>query len=382
MDFSFTEEQELFRQTVRQFSEREVRPHYAERERMDYDLPSFLQKMAQLDLLGLRVPVEYGGVDTSYVNVGIATEELSRGDYNVGTLIVSNVISAEILSRHASERVKEEWLRDIVTGRRHVALALTEPHSGSDAVALTTRAVRDGDEYVITGEKSSTSQVDADACIVFVRTSQVAGARGVSAILVPLDAPGLGTSRFTDLGMKLSRRGALHLDGVRVPAHNLVGEEGQGFYAVMNQFDYSRAVIAIQCVATAMQSVDETIEYVKTRTAFGQPIARYEGVSFPIAEAMTKLEAARLLCYKALWLRDMNLPHAKEAAMTKWLGPKLAVEAIHQMLLLHGHAGYSNDYPHEQRLRDVIGHQIGDGTGEIMKLIIAREMLGREFRPR
>lgn len=382
MDFSFTEEQELFRQTVRQFSEREVRPHYAERERMDYDLPSFLQKMAQLDLLGLRVPVEYGGVDTSYVNVGIATEELSRGDYNVGTLIVSNVISAEILSRHASERVKEEWLRDIVTGRRRVALALTEPHSGSDAVALTTRAVRDGDEYVITGEKSSTSQVDADACIVFVRTSQVAGARGVSAILVPLDAPGLGTSRFTDLGMKLSRRGALHLDGVRVPAHNLVGEEGQGFYAVMNQFDYSRAVIAIQCVATAMQSVDETIEYVKTRTAFGQPIARYEGVSFPIAEAMTKLEAVRLLCYKALWLRDMNLPHAKEAAMTKWLGPKLAVEAIHQMLLLHGHAGYSNDYPHEQRLRDVIGHQIGDGTGEIMKLIIAREMLGREFRPR
>ena len=382
MNFRFTDEQDLFRKTVRQFSEREVRPHYAERERTDYDLASFLQRMAQLDLLGLRAPVAYGGVDTSYVNVGIATEELSRGDYNVGTLIASSVISTEILSLHATERVKEEWLRDIVTGRRHVALALTEPHSGSDAAALTTRAVRDGDDYVITGEKSSTSQVDADACIVFVRTSQLTGARGVSAILVPLDAPGVGTSRFTDLGMKLSRRGALHFDGVRVPAHNLVGEEGQGFYSVMNQFDYSRALIAIQCVATAMQSVDETIEYVKTRTAFGQPIARYEGVSFPIAEAMTKLEAARLLCYKALWLRDMNLPHAKEAAMAKWLGPKLAVEAIHQMLLLHGHAGYSNDYPHGQRLRDVIGHQIGDGTGEIMKLIIARETLGREFRPR
>jgi cyclohexanecarboxyl-CoA dehydrogenase len=382
MDFGFSEEQELFRKTVRQFTEREVRPHYAERERADYDLRSFLQKMAQLDLLGLRVPAEYGGVDTSYVNVGIATEELSRGDYNVGTLIVSNVISAEILSRHAADRVKAEWLRDIVAGRRHVALALTEPHCGSDAAGLTTRAVRDGDEYVISGEKSSTSQVDADACIVFVRTGQTAGARGISAILVPLDAPGLGTSRFTDLGMKLSRRGALHFDGVRVPAHNLLGEEGHGFYDVMNQFDYSRAIIAVQCVATAMQSVDETLEYVKTRTAFGQPIARYEGVSFPIAEAMAKLEAARLLCYKALWLRDKNLPHAKEAAMAKWLGPKLAVEAIHQMLLLHGHAGYSSDYPHGQRLRDVIGHQIGDGTGEIMKLIIARETLGREFRPR
>jgi len=382
MEFGFTEEQELFRKTVRHFTEREVRPHYAERERPDYDLPSFLHKMAELDLLGLRAPAEYGGVDTSYVNVGIATEELSRGDYNVGTLIVSNVISTEILSRHATEPVKAEWLREVVAGRRHVALALTEPHCGSDAAALTTRAVREGDEYVITGEKSSTSQVDADGAIVFVRTSQAAGARGISAILVPLDAAGLGTSRFTDLGMKLSRRGALHLDGVRVPAQHLLGEEGQGFYAVMNQFDYSRAIIAVQCVATAMQSVDETIEYVKTRSAFGQPIARYEGVSFPIAEAMAKLEAARLLCYQALWLRDMNLPHAKEAAMAKWLGPKLASDAIHQMLLLHGHAGYSSDYPHGQRLRDVIGHQIGDGTGEIMKLIIARETLGREFRPR
>ncbi|MBI3105492.1 MAG: acyl-CoA dehydrogenase family protein [Candidatus Rokubacteria bacterium] len=382
MDFGFTDEQELFRKTVRQFSEREVRPQYADRERPDYDLPAFLQRMAELGLLGLRAPVEYGGVNTSYVNVGIATEELSRSDYNVGTLIVSSVISTEVLSLHATDRVKEEWLADMVSGRRHVALALTEPHSGSDAAALTTRAVRDGDHYVITGEKSSTSQVDADACIVFVRTGQGTGARDVSAILVPLDTPGVGTSRFTDLGMKLSRRGALHLDGVRVPAHNLVGREGQGFYTVMNQFDYTRAVIAIQCVATAMQSVEETIEYVKTRTAFGQPIARYEGVSFPIAEALATLEAARLLCYKALWLRDVKLPHAKEAAMAKWLGPKLAVEAIHQMLLLHGHAGYSSDYPHGQRLRDVIGHQIGDGTGEIMKLIIARETLGREFRPR
>ena len=133
MNFGFTDEQELFRKTVRQFSDREVRPHYAERENMDYDLRAFLQRMAELGLLGLRVPVEYGGVDTSYVNVGIATEELSRGDYNVGTLIVSSVISTEIISLHATEPVKEEWLPDMVSGRRHVALALTEPHSGSDA---------------------------------------------------------------------------------------------------------------------------------------------------------------------------------------------------------------------------------------------------------
>ena len=380
MDFAFSEEEELFRKTVRQFAERELRPKYAERERADYSTYDLLQKMAQLDLLGLRVPVEYGGSDAPCVMVGIAAEECSRGDYSAGTMIVGSLIS-EMIGHHAMPQVKEEWLPDIVAGRRHVALALTEPHCGSDAVALTTKAVRDGDEYVITGEKSSTSQVDADGCIVFARTSPVAGARGISAFLMPLDAPGVGTSRFNDLGMKLSHRGALHLDGVRVPARNRIGEEGQGFYIVMNEFDYSRAIIALQCIGTAEQSVDDTMEYAKSRTAFGQPIARFEGVSFPIAEAATQLEAARLLCYKVLWLRDKGLPHTKEAAMVKWLGPKLAVEVIHQMLLLHGHAGYSDDYPHGQRLRDTIGHQIGDGTGEVMKLVIAREMLGREFRP-
>ena len=380
MEFGFTAEEELFRKTVRQFAERELRPKYAERERRDYPIADLLQKMAQLDLLGLRVPVAYGGSDASCVVVGIAAEECSRGDYNAGTMIVGSLVT-EIIARHATPRVKEEWLPEIVAGRRHVGIALTEPHCGSDAAALTTKAVRDGDEYVITGEKCSTSQVDAEACIVFTRTSPVPGARGISAFLVPLDAPGLGTSRFNDLGMKLSRRGALHLDGVRVPAHNLIGEEGQGFYIVMNEFDYSRAVIAVQCVGTAEQSVDDTIEYVKQRTAFGQPIARFEGVSFRIAEAAAQLEAVRLLCYKVLWLRDQGLPHTKEAAMAKWLGPKVAVEVIHQMLLLHGHAGYSDDYPHGQRLRDTIGHQIGDGTGEVMKMIIARELIGREFRP-
>ena len=380
MHFGFSDEEELFRKTVRQFAERELRPKYAERERRDYPIADLLRQMAQLDLLGLRVPAAYGGSDASSVMVGIAAEECSRGDYSAGTMIVGSLVT-EIIARHATPRVKEEWLPEIVAGRRHVGLALTEPHCGSDATALTTKAVRDGDEYVITGEKSSTSQVDAEACIVFARTSPVPGARGISAFLVPLDAPGLGTSRFNDLGMKLSRRGALHLDGVRVPAHNLVGEEGQGFYIVMNEFDYSRAIIALQFIGTAEQSVDDTIEYVKQRTAFGQPIARFEGVSFRIAEAAAQLEAARLLCYKVLWLRDQNLPHTKEAAMAKWLAPKLAVEVIHQMLLLHGHAGYSDDYPHGQRLRDTIGHQIGDGTGEVMKMIVARELIGREFRP-
>lgn len=381
MDFGFSEEQELFRKTVRRFAERDLLPHYAERERLDYDLPALLRKMARLDLLGLRAPIEFGGGNAAYVTVGLAAEECARGDYNAASLIVSNIISTEILAGYAGRELQEEWLPAIIAGERHVALGLTEPHCGSDAAALTTKAVREGDVYILTGEKCSTSQIDAEACIVFARTSALAGAKGISAFLVRLDSPGVGRSRFDDLGMKLSRRGAIHLDGVRIPTRNLLAHEGQGFHVVMNEFDYSRAVIALQCIGTAEQSLDDTISYVRERNAFGQPLARFEGVSFPITEAATRLEAARLLAYKTLWLRDQGLPHSKEAAMAKWLGPHVAVEVIHQMLLLHGHAGYAADYPHGQRLRDTIGHEIGDGTAEIMKIIIAREMIGRQFRP-
>jgi len=246
---------------------------------------------------------------------------------------------------------------------------------------MTTSAVWDGDDYVLTGEKSSISFTEGTAAIVFAKTDPSAGARGVSAFFVPMDSPGLGRSKFRDLGERAITRGALHLDGVRVPAKNLLGREGQGFYIIMNQFDFNRAIIALMCIGAAQQTLEETMEYVKTRTAFGQPIARFEGVSFPIAEAATLLEAARLLSYKALWQRDHNTPHGMEAAMAKWWAPRLAVEVIHQMLLLHGHAGYSDDYLVGQRLRDVIGLEIGDGTAEVMKIIIGREMIGREFRP-
>ncbi|TAK36728.1 MAG: cyclohexanecarboxyl-CoA dehydrogenase [Chloroflexota bacterium] len=381
MDFAYSEEEELFRKTVRQFAMRELLPKYAERDDPNYPPEEARRQLAQADLMGLRAPIEYGGSDASHVMCGVAVEEVARGDYNMAALMLQNIVIADVLARHAPKEIKEEWLPEMVAGRRICTLALTEPQCGSDAAALETKAERQGDWYVITGEKSSISNVGADACVLFARTSPVPGARGISALFVPLDAPGVGRSHFNDLGMHLCRRGALHFDGVRVPKENLIGQEGTGFYQVMNQFDYIRALLSLQCLGCALQSVEETIEYVKTRNAFGQPIVRFEGVAFPIAEAMTKIEAARLLSYKSLWLRDRGLPHTKETAMVKWLGPRTSFEVIHQMLLFHGHAGYSDDYPLGQRLRDVIGHEIGDGTAEIMKTIVAREFVGREFRP-
>jgi cyclohexanecarboxyl-CoA dehydrogenase len=376
LDFAFSEEQEMFRRMVRQFAEKELLPKYAYWDKTDEFPWEISRKMGEVGLTGLRIPEQYGGTNADYVTCGIAAEECARGDFNCTYFVMLAAIAGNCISKYANdEGLKEEWLPRLAQGEITIGLALTEPHCGSDAAALTTTAKRDGDYYVLNGEKSSTSMQEGTAVILYAKTDPSAGPRGVSAFLVPLDTPGLGRSKFNDLGEHAVKRGALHLDNVRIPAKNLLGREGQGFYIVMNEFDYNRAFIALQCIGAAEKTLEETMEYVKTRTAFGQPIARFEGVSFPIAEAATLLEAAKLLSYKALWLRDNNMPHGKEAAMVKWWGPRLAVDVIHQCLLLHGHAGYSDDYLVGQRLRDVIGLEIGDGTAEVMKII------GREFRP-
>jgi cyclohexanecarboxyl-CoA dehydrogenase len=221
----------------------------------------------------------------------------------------------------------------------------------------------------------------AHAAMVFARTGPGAGARGVTAFLVPLDLPGVTRSALHDLGSRAVGRAVLSFDHVRVPASHRLGPEGAGFYEVMRGFDFNRVLIALACLGVAQVSLEETMRYVQERRAFGRPIVQFEGVSFPLAEAATLLEAARLLSYKALWLADRGERHTKEAAMAKWWAPKLAVETIHQCLLLHGHYGYTDELPFGQRLRDVIGLEIGDGTAEIMKLIVARELMGREALP-
>ena len=191
----------------------------------------------------------------------------------------------------------------------------------------------------------------------------------------------MSRSALRDLGSRAVGRAVLAFDHVRIPASHRMGAEGAGFYEVMRGFDFNRVLIALASLGAAQASLDETMQYVRERKAFGRPIVQFEGVSFPIAEAATHIEAARLLCYRALWLADRGERHTKESAMVKWWAPRLAVEVIHQCLLLHGHYGYTDELPFEQRLRDVIGLEIGDGTAEVMKLIVARELMGRESLP-
>ncbi|MDA0664301.1 MAG: cyclohexanecarboxyl-CoA dehydrogenase [Proteobacteria bacterium] len=379
MEFGFTEEQQAIRDTARRFAREKLAPGYRAREESGVIDRALVREMGSLGLIAGDLPAEFGGFGLDSTSIGIVVEEICHADLNVGYVQVLGSLNGRIIAAHARPALAREWIPRIVAGEALVALALTEPRGGSDAAHLHLRAERDGGSCVLNGEKTSISLSDqADLAVVFARTGAPEdGARGVSAFLVPLDAPGISRTRFDDLGSEAVGRGSLHFDNVRVPAEMMLGDEGGGFRQVMNGFDYSRALIGLQCLAAARASLDETWPHVAEREAFGRPLAQYQGVSFPLAEGEAHYKAVRLLCYETLWRRDTGQPHTSEAAMAKWLGPKTALEIIHQCLLTHGHAGYSRDLPHQQRLRDVIGLEIGDGTAQIMKLIVAREKIGR-----
>jgi cyclohexanecarboxyl-CoA dehydrogenase len=273
-------------------------------------------------------------------------------------------------------------LKKLSQGEAICAIALTEPRGGSDAANLRLRIARDGDFYVINGEKTSISAADqADITVVFGRTGQPEdGAHGVTALLVPMDTPGLTTNRFDCHGQRAIGRGSIFFENVRVPLNHRLGDENKGFVQVMHGFDYSRSLIGLQCLAVARVALEETWEYITQRQAFGQPLSAFQGVTHPLAQYDTEVEGARLVCLQGLWLKDQGLPHSAEAGMAKWWGPKLAYDVIHQCLLCFGHGGYDRGLM-EQRLRDVLGFQIGDGTAQIMKTIIARTRAGRKNVP-
>jgi cyclohexanecarboxyl-CoA dehydrogenase len=382
MDFAISEEQQEYRDRARAIATKKLLPEYRAREkagRIDRDLR---REIGAAGLIAPEIPVEYGGRGLDRVTSGVITEEIGRGDINVAYLQVVGSLVGQILAGNARPDVARQWVPKICSGEEIVGIGLTEPHAGSDAGMPRLTARRDGDDWVLDGVKSLSFGNDAAAVVVFARTgpSEKRG-KDISAFVVPLDLPGVTREPYSDMGTTAVGRGAAHFDGVRIPADHLLGEEGRGFTQVMQGFDFSRALIGLQCIGCAQQTVDETWDYVGTRKAFDQPLSRNQGVSFPLAEAETLLTAARLLCYQTLWLKDAGLPHTSQAAMSKWWAPKTAYDVINSCLLLHGQYGYRTELPIEQRLRDVLGLQIGDGTAQIMKLVIARQRLGRELAP-
>jgi cyclohexanecarboxyl-CoA dehydrogenase len=379
MNFDFDETECAFRDVLRRYAHERLAPAYARWDRGERLPREWIQELAALGVTGLRVPEAYGGVGGSYVQAGIAAEEIARGDHNFTLFLQLGAIAADLIGGYADEALKQRLLPALANGDALIAFGLTEPGAGSDAAAIRTTAEPVGEYWVVNGEKASITMAGyADYAVVFARMG-ADGARGVGALVVPLNQAGVTRRVYDAMGGKLSERGSLFFDDVRVPRDHVLGETGRGFAQAMEAFDYNRAIIALACIGTAQQSLDETVEYAKQRHTFGKPLARHAGYAFQIAEHATALTSARLLAFHTLWLRDQGQPHTREAAMVKYLAPKVATEAIHACIVLHGWMGYDNSLPHTQRLRDVIGLEIGDGTPEIMKGVIAREIFGREF---
>lgn len=367
---------------ARRFAQGRVAPGFMERDQTRVLDRGLMREMGEMGFIAPELPEAYGGQGLGCLAAGVIHEEIARADLSLSYINLLASLNGQILAQHAAPEIARPWLERLTQGRALLAIALTEPRGGSDAANLRLKMERVGDNYVLNGEKTSISAADqADAAVVFARTGRVEdGARGVSALLVPMDLPGITRNRFDCHGQRAIGRGSIFFENVRVPVDHRLGDEGKGFVQVMQGFDFSRALIGLQVLAVASVSLEETWEYVAQREAFGKPLSAFQGVSHPLAEYATQVEAARLLCLQTLWLKDRGLPHTTQAAMCKWWGPKLAYDVVHQCLLSFGHGGYDRG-PMEQRLRDVLGFQIGDGTAQIMKTIVARANAGRDAVP-
>ncbi|MBC2644218.1 MULTISPECIES: acyl-CoA dehydrogenase family protein [unclassified Rhodococcus (in: high G+C Gram-positive bacteria)] len=380
----FRPEHEEFAQWVREFAAPHAESYLvrAHSEEFPWDLA---EKMAAQGLLGLGVSEENGGMGRigdvlTKTHLGIAHEELAYANFYASQLAYTNNLTGPLLEKFLAPEVAEGWVRGIVEGRHVVALGLTEPGSGSDAMAMRAKADRVDGGWKLNGEKTSiTFAPHAKAMITFVKARGATPEEsGVTAFLVPLDAPGVSMQKFPDAGWKPLGRAGVFLDDVFVPDEYVIGGVGNGFRLVMSEFDYTRSVIGLMSTGVARKALDLTIEYVKSRKAFGKPVASFQGVSFPIAENATKLEAARWLTYRALSLADADKPFTKEAAMTKLYATDISLQTLRDCVIAHGHSGFAEELPLQAMLRDVSGLEIGEGTPQIQKVVIARALLGRE----
>lgn len=367
---------------ARRFAADRVAPGFQERDRSRVLDRALMREMGGMGFIAPELPEDAGGQGLGCLAAGVIHEEIARADLSISYINLLASLNGQILAEHGRPEVARPWLNRLTRGEALLAIALTEPRGGSDAANLRLKVERVGGYYVLNGEKTSISAADqCDAAVVFGRTGTVESqAHGVTALLVPMDLLGITRNRFDCHGQRAIGRGSLFFENVRVPVDHRLGDENKGFVQVMQGFDFSRALIGLQVLAVARVALEETWAHVAQREAFGRPLSAFQGVSHPLADFDTQVEAARLLCLQALWLKDRGLPHSAEAAMCKWWAPKLAYDTVHQCLLMFGHGGYDRG-PMEQRLRDVLGFQIGDGTAQIMKTVIARARAGREAVP-
>ncbi len=376
--FEFSEEQNLVRKTVHEFAKKELAPkasYWDANEEFPWE--SF-KKMAEIGLTGLRIPTTYGGTESDLVTTGIVFEEVARFDHNCAIVLCGCNITGRILL-YASEEIRKTYLPDIVKGKTIIAFGATEPEAGSDIRAIKTTAKRQGDVYVINGEKSMITFAEvAKGFIILARTRTEKG-EGISCLFVEADRPGIDIQRLPGFGWKATKWGNVTFEDVKVPVGNLVGEENKALTMLKSTVQEQRALTGIIAIGTAKEALEEAINYAKIRKAFGKPIGKFEDIQFRIAVDFAMLESARLVCYKALNLIEKNSEEAVVwAAMANLIGGEVAFKVVNDAMDIHGGLGYSKELPFERYLRDVKAVQIANAT---LKMTIAQELLGKEFLP-
>ncbi|WP_262322993.1 acyl-CoA dehydrogenase family protein [Acidiferrimicrobium sp. IK] len=377
--FVFGAEHRQFEESVAKLARGQFHDGYLQRATTDDMCWDELAELGRHGLLGMGLPAELGGQDADPIARGIACEQVARADFNLAYLVFGSELAAALV-RGSPPEIAHPLVRDVTAGRRLIALALTEPRGGSDASGTSVRAHQVDGGYRLSGEKTSvTLGMHASHAITVATVDPGAGSRGTRRFLVPLDDQSISRQSFADPGFRPLSRAALNFDDTFVPDDHEMTDAGSGLSAVLSDFDLTRTLLGLMVIGAARRAIDATVEWVREREAFGRPIAGFQGVSFTLAEHDTQLEAARWLCYRALGLRTAGLPHTREAAMCKWWAPRLAVQAINDCIVLHGHVGWSSEMPLQQLLLDVSGLQIGDGTPQIQKLVIARHLIGRDY---
>ncbi len=385
MDFAPSEDHRMVRRIAREFAEKEVAPHIREHDEAGYFDRRYLDRMGELGLLGLCLPDKYGGGGLDYISLAVASEELERVDTSLRVVLSVHIGLASLgILQWGTEEQKSRYLPDLATGKRVGAFGLTEPNAGSDVAALEATAVRDGGEYVLNGEKTWISLADvADTFLVFAYTDKKARHRGISAFIVERGFPGFSSSSIHGkMGVRAGNTGSFVLQDCRVPASNLLGEEGEGFKIAMSCLDNGRFTVAAGATGLIQACIEACVRYATERRTFGVPIGEHQLVQRMIAHMVRDVEACRLLVYRAGWLKNRGERNTRETALAKWYATTASFEAAANAVQIHGAYGYSNEYPVERFLRNSKGAVIYEGSREILEIMIGQYALGlRQDRP-
>lgn len=378
-DFSYSEEQLAVKKMVRKFVDKEIMPYIQEWDAKQHFETSLLKKLADLGLMGVCIPEKYGGQGMDYNTLAIVCEELERGDTAFRTAVsVHTGLNSLTLLQWGDEFQKEKYLIPQAKGEKIGAFGLTEPNAGSDVAAIQTRAVRDGDHYILNGSKTWISLCDvADHFLIFAKTDPEAGHRGISCFIVERTFPGVSTRGFKDkLGIRAGNTGEVILEEVRVPAENRLGEEGEGFKIAMSALDNGRFTVAAGAVGLTEACIEASVKYAKERETFGKPIGRHQLVQQMIAKMVAGYEAARLLVYRVGWMKNQGMRNTREVSLAKWFACDVAFQAAVDAVQIHGANGYSHEFPVERYLRNAKAPVIYEGTREIHQIMQGEYALG------